>query len=456
MFRKVLVADRGDAALRVIRACREVGVPTVAAHSEADRDSLPVLLADESVCVGPAPAEDSYLNVSRLLSAAEITHCDALHPGAGPLADDPEFADATAAVGLKFIGPPADTLRLTADRLALRRLMQQHDIPVIPGSAAAVTSPSEAVQACIALGLPVVFKPVAAAARSLRVVRDESDLDAGFRLSQAEARAAPGAGLVYVEKFVASARHIEVTVLCDQDGFRVALPERDCSVQYRTRKLFDETPSPGLSPARRRRVVELALRAAAAIGVPGLLTVEFLADQRGECRFLKLNSRLPTGHAVTELLAGCDIGREQLRLAAGEALSESLRSLSAGSLQPGAGKGPVSGHAIGCRIYTENPDADFEASAGLVTDLHLPGGHDVRVDSILMPGCRVLPLYDALACRISVRAADRQRALDRLDAALGEVVIAGVTTTTAFYRRLIQGTRLRAGRFYTGTLDETE
>uniref|UniRef100_A0A7C4CE47 biotin carboxylase n=1 Tax=candidate division WOR-3 bacterium TaxID=2052148 RepID=A0A7C4CE47_UNCW3 len=455
MFKKVLVADRGDAALRVIRSCRELGIPTVAAHSEPDRDSLPVLLADESVCIGPAPAEDSYLNVSRLLSAAEITRCDALHPGTSRLADDPEFADATTAVGLKFIGPPAETLRLSADRIALRRLMQQHGIPVIPASAAAVTSPAEATQACVALGLPVVFKPVSSAARALRIVRDEKDIEAGFRLCQAEARAAPGEGLVYVEKFVANARHIEVTVLCDQDGEHLALPERDCSVQYRTRKLFDESPSPGLSPARRRRVAEMALKAAAAVGVPGILNVEFLADERGDCRFLKLNSRLPTGHAVTELLVGMDICREQIRLAADEGLPDSLRS--AKRLQPSASDSDTPfGHAVGCRIYAENPDADFEVSTGLVTDLHLPGGHDIRVDSVLVPGCRVLPLYDALVCRLTVRAADRSRALDRLDAALGEMVIAGVVTTVAFYRRLIQGSRLRAGRFYTGTLDEEE
>lgn len=453
MFRKVLVADRGDAALRIIRACRELGIPTVAAHSEGDRDSLPVLLADESVCVGPSPVEDSYLNVSRLLSAAEVTRCDALHPGTGMLADDPEFADATAAVGLKFIGPPAETLRLTADRLSLRRLMQQHNIPVIPGSAAAVTTPAEAAQACTALGLPLVFKPVSSAAHSLRVVRDERDLEAGFRLAQAEARAAPGEGLVYVEKLVVNARHIEVTVLCDQQGTRVVLPERDCSVQYRTRKLFDESPSPGLSPARRRRLAEMALQAASAVGIPGLLNVEFIADGRGDCRFLRLNSRLPTGHAVSELVTGCDVVREQIRLAAGESLPDRLRP-AAHARQSGSEFTTPRGHAIGCRIYAENPDADFEVSAGLVTDLHLPGGHDVRVDSVLVPGSRILPLYDTLLCRIAVRAADRPRALDRLDAALGEVIIAGVTTTTTFYRRLVQGSRLRAGRFYTGTLDE--
>jgi len=441
VFKKVLVANRGEVALRIVRACRELNVGSVVVYSEADRNSLPVTLADEAVCIGPAPLPDSYLNVSRILSAAEITNCDALHPGYGLLADSPEFAEATESCGLVFIGAAVETMRQTQDKLAGRALARSAGVPVVPGSESEVVRPDDAVRLCAELGYPVMVKAATGhGAVGKHVVRRERDLEPGLRLCQAEARAAFGDSRVYVEKLLANARHIEVQLLADRRGNLRALPERDCSVQFRYRKLAEESPSPAVSPPVRQRLAEWSVALARAAGLSTAGTVEFLADERGDCYFLELDCRLHIEHAVTEMITGCDIVHEQLRAAAGEELSRELVP-------------PVVGHALECRICAEDPDAGFEPTSGLLTEARLPAGPGVRVDTCVRPGCIIPAEYDSLIAKVVTWAQDRPSAIARMERALAETILEGIPTTTALQRRLMQSGRFRRGTLAIGMLD---
>ena len=443
MFKKVLVANRGEIALRIIRACREAGVPAVAAYSEADRDSLPVLVADEAVCIGPPASADSYLNVSRILSAAEITGCDALHPGYGFMSESAEFVEAAESVNVKFIGPSAPTIRLMGDKIEARRTVSAAGVPVLPGSEGEVRDSKEAARLCKELGYPVLVKAAAGGGgKGMRIVKREKDLESGFRMCQAEAKASFGDPRVYVEKYVSKAHHVEVQILADRNGRVVSLGERDCSAQRRHQKLLEEAPSPIVDDAMRDRLGSWAIAAARAAGYVSAGTVEFMVDKEGNCFFMEMNARLQVEHPVTEEVTGIDIVREQLRIAAGEPLD----------LPDDAGR--LRGHAIECRIYAEDPDMDFEPSPGLVTEVRMPGGPGIRVDSYLMPGYRVPPFYDPLVAKIISHGPDRETATARMDRALAETEIGGIATTIRFHRRLLRSGRFQRGQLTTADLDE--
>ena len=441
-FKKVLIANRGEVALRIIRACRELGVPSALVYSEADRDSLPVLVADEAVCIGPAPAPDSYLNVSRILSAAEITKADALHPGYGFLSESPEFAEATESCKITFIGPTVETLRLARDKIRLRQLACEAGLAIVPGSEGEVASAADAAKLAAELGYPVLVKAAAGHGGGMRLVKRDKDIETGFRMCQAEAKAAFGDGRVYIEKHLANARHIEIQLLADQQGNLAFLPERDCSVQFRYRKLLEESPSPAVNEPLRRTLGNQALAIGRAVGLTNAGTVEFLMDDKENCFFLELNCRLQIEHGVTETVTGLDIVQHQLRAAAGEPLALPA--------EPPA----ADGHAIECRINAEDPGAGFEPSSGLVTDVRMPGGPGIRVDSYLTPGYVVPSLYDTLLAKVIAWAPDRPQAIARMARALTETAVTGVTTTIALHRRLMESGRFRRGKLGIGMLDE--
>jgi len=441
-FKKVLIADRGEIALRIIRACRESGIGSVLAYSEPDRDSLPVLLADEAVCIGPGPAQDSYHNVSRVLSAAEITHCDAVHPGCGALADSPEFADATGSMGLRFIGPTPDAMRRVRDKIAARKLARESGLPLVAGSEGEVADVQEATRLCGELGFPVMVKAATGSGpKNKHVIRRDKDLETGFRMAQADAKAEFGDGRVYIEKLLSPSRHIEVPLIADSHGNVFALPERDCSVQFRSRKLLEESPSPAVTPELRRRLGEWAVALARATGLSNIAVVEFLCDEAGECHFIEMDCRLHYEHAVTEVVTGRDIVRLQLAAAGGEEihLTHPERFF---------------GHAIECRINAEDADAGFEPTSGLLTEVRLPGGPGIRVDSYLQAGYSVPSYYDTLLAKIIAWAPDRAQAITRMDRALAETALLGPATTLGLHRRLMQSGRFRRGKLAIGMLDE--
>jgi acetyl-CoA carboxylase, biotin carboxylase subunit len=442
-FKKVLIANRGEVALRIIRACRELGLPSALVYSEADRDSLPVLTADEAVCIGPSPAADSYLNVSRILSAAEITKADALHPGYGFLSESPEFVEATESCKVTFIGPTIETLRLARDKIRMRQIAREAGLSVVPGSDGEVATATDAAKLAGDLGYPVLVK--AAAGRGsggMRLVKREKDIETGFRMCQAEAKAAFGDGRVYIEKHLANARHVEIQLLADNKGNVAFLPERDCSVQFRYRKLLEESPSPAVSESLRRSLGNQALAIGRAVNLTNCGTVEFLMDDKENCFFLEINCRLPVEHAVSEVVTGIDIVQHQLFSAAGQQLDLPA--------EPPAPRG----HAVECRINAEDPDAGFEPSSGLVTDVRMPGGPGIRVDSYLAPGYVVPSLYEPLVAKVIAWAPDRTQAIARMARALSETAVTGVTTTVQLHRRLMESGRFRRGKLGIGMLDE--
>ncbi|MEO0078430.1 MAG: acetyl-CoA carboxylase biotin carboxylase subunit [candidate division WOR-3 bacterium] len=443
LFTKVLVANRGEIALRVIRALREMGIASVQVYSETDRDSLPVQAADEAVCIGPGPARQSYLNVARILSAANITGAQAIHPGYGFLSENPDFADAAVSSGIAFIGPSAATMRLLGDKIAARARMKQAGVPVVPGSDGPLSDLRQVASLCLDLGFPVLVKAAAGGGgKGMRIIRSADELEAGIRLCQAEARRSFDDERVYVEKYLSQARHIEVQVLADKSGRVVHLGERDCSAQRRHQKLVEESPAPGLAVETRRLLGNWAVAAARAAGYEGAGTVEFICAPDGQCYFMEMNARLQVEHPVTEMVTGVDIVQEQVRIAGGLPLSlvdntEVLR-----------------GHAIECRIYAEDPDADFQPVSGYVHDLLLPAGPGVRVDSALTPRSTVPPLYDPLVAKVIVWAPDRERAIARMERALAETRVEGIPTTVGFLRRLLRNPSFQKGRVTTSMLDE--
>ena len=420
MFRKVLIANRGEIALRVIRACRELGIRTVAVYSEADRESLHVRFADEDVCIGPASARESYLNIPRIISAAEITGADAIHPGYGFLAENAEFSEICERSDITFIGPNPTQIRLMGDKATARRTMQEVGVPIVPGTDV-LTDPAEALAQAEGIGFPVLIKASAGGGgKGMRVANTAEEFGRQFSMARNEAAAAFGDESVYIEKYLARPRHIEFQVLGDQHGRVIHLGERDCSVQRRHQKLIEEAPSPALTPELRARMGEAAVRGAKAIDYVGAGTIEFLLDSDGSFYFMEMNTRIQVEHPVTEVTTGYDLVKEQIRAAAGLPLSVV------------EGEVELRGHAIECRINAEDPTRNFAPSPGVIQTYHPPGGPGVRMDTHVYAGYRVPPFYDSLLAKVIVHGSTREEALARMRNALSTFVLEGLHTTIPF------------------------
>jgi acetyl-CoA carboxylase biotin carboxylase subunit len=424
VFEKILIANRGEIALRIHRACKEMGIATVAVHSTADTTAMHVRLADESVCIGPPPAAKSYLNIPSIIAACEITGANAIHPGYGFLSENARFAEIVAAHGITFIGPKPEHIRVMGDKIAAKRAVRAAGIPVVPGSEGALDTEGEAVAAADAIGYPVLIKAAAGGGgRGMKVARTREEVPEAFATARGEARAAFGDDQVYMERYLATPRHIEVQVIADAFGAVCHLGERDCSLQRRHQKLMEEAPSPAIDPSTRARIGGVVVEAIKAIGYLGVGTIEFLYED-GEFYFIEMNTRLQVEHPVTEAITDIDLVREQIRIAAGLPLSFSQEEIE------------FEGHAIECRINAENPRT-FMPSPGLVTDFHPPGGLGVRLDSALYAGYSIPPYYDSLAAKLIVHGRDRTECIARLRRCLGEMVVAGVETSIPLFQDLL-------------------
>ncbi|MBO9349025.1 acetyl-CoA carboxylase biotin carboxylase subunit [Chloroflexus sp. MS-CIW-1] len=443
MIRKVLVANRGEIAVRIIRACQELGIRTVAAYSTADRDSLAVRLADEAVCIGPPPPAKSYLNAPALISAALVSGCDAIHPGYGFLSENPYFAEMCADCKLTFIGPPPEPIRLMGDKAIGRETMRKAGVPTVPGSDGEVRSLEEAIDIARQIGYPVLLKPSGGGGgRGMRVAYDEADLQRAFSTARAEAEAAFGNGALLLEKYLTRVRHVEIQVLADQYGNAIHLGERDCSAQRRHQKIVEEAPSPAVTPELRARMGADAVRGITAIGYVNAGTLEFLLDEDGNYYFIEMNTRIQVEHPVTEQVTGVDLVRWQLLIASGERLTLRQEDIK------------ITRHAIECRINAEDPERDFLPASGEVEFYLPPGGPGVRVDSHLYPGYKPPGNYDSLLAKIITVGDTREEALNRMRRALHECVITGIKTTIPFQLALIDDPEFRAGRIHTGYVAE--
>jgi len=443
MFRKILIANRGEVALRVIRACRELGVTSVAVFSEADAESLHVRLADESVCIGPPKSRESYLNIPQIMSAAQITNADGIHPGYGFLAENAQFAEACEASGIIFIGPPVHAIRNMGDKAIARTLMRDSGVPVLPGSKGVLESAEEAATLASEIGYPVILKAKdGGGGKGMRVVQDPDEIERLYATAQAEAQAAFNSGAMYLEKFLVRPRHIEIQIVGDTQGHVVHLGERDCSIQRRHQKLVEEAPSPVLTPATRREMGHTAVQGALMIGYHSLGTMEFLFDEpSSRFFFMEMNTRLQVEHPVTEMVTGLDLVKLQIRIAAGEELPFDQSGVT------------FRGHAIECRINAENPDQGFRPSPGQATYFYLSGGPGTRIDSHLVAGATISPHYDSMVAKLITFGADREEALARMSRALFEARIEGIDTTIGFHRALMDHPDFRSGHYDTGFLD---
>ena len=434
MFDKILIANRGEIALRVHRACKEMGIATVAVHSEADAGAMWVRLADESVCIGPAPAAKSYLNIPAIIAAAEITGAQAIHPGYGFLSENARFAEIVGAHGYTFIGPKPEHITMMGDKITAKQAVKAVGIPVVPGSDGAVTTEEEAFAAAHEIGFPVLIKAAAGGGgRGMKVAQTEADLAEAVSTARAEARAAFGDDAVYMERYLQTPRHIELQVIADSFGNVCHLGERDCSLQRRHQKVLEEAPSPAIDPATRIRIGKVVVDAIKAIGYLGVGTIEFLYEN-GEFFFIEMNTRLQVEHPVTEAITGIDLVREQIRIAAGLPLSFRQEDI------------VFEGHAIECRINAENPKT-FVPSPGLVTDFHAPGGLGVRLDSAIYAGYSIPPYYDSLVGKLIVHGRDRAECVARVNRCLGEMVVGGIETTIPLFQDLLQQPDFLSGTY---------
>jgi acetyl-CoA carboxylase biotin carboxylase subunit len=442
LFKKVLIANRGEIALRVIRACHELGVRAVAVHSEADRDSLHVRFADEDVCIGPPPARESYLNIPRIMAAAEITGAEAIHPGYGFLAENAEFSEICARSEVVFIGPTPDQIRAMGDKATARRTMMEVGVPTVPGSEGVVLDPTEAARLAGEIGFPIMIKASAGGGgKGMRIAHEEAAFPKLLQAAQNEAGAAFGDTGVYLERYVQNPRHVEFQVFGDQHGRIIHLGERDCSIQRRHQKLVEEAPSPALTPELRGRMGEAAVKAAAAIGYIGAGTVEFLLDRDGNFYFIEMNTRIQVEHPVTEVTTGLDLVKEQIRVAAGEPLSFPDNGMR------------LRGHAMEFRINAEDPERNFAPSPGKITIFHPPGGPGVRLDTHAYAGYKVPPNYDSLLAKLIVSGNTREEAVVRARIALESFVIEGVSTTIPFLIEVTRDARFIRGEVDTGFLE---
>ena len=434
MFDKILIANRGEIALRVHRACKEMGISTVAVHSEADSNAMWVRLADESVCIGPAPAAKSYLHIPAIIAACEITGAQAVHPGYGFLSENARFAEIVNAHGFTFIGPKPEHIRMMGDKITAKQAVKAVGIPVVPGSDGAVTTEEEALTAAREIGFPVLIKAAAGGGgRGMKVAKTEEDLVEAVQTARAEAKAAFGDDAVYMERYLQTPRHIELQVIADSFGNVCHLGERDCSLQRRHQKVLEEAPSPALDAAARAKIGKVVVDAIKAIGYLGVGTIEFLYEN-GEFFFIEMNTRLQVEHPVTEAITGIDLVREQIRIAAGLPLSFKQSDI------------VFEGHAIECRINAEHPKT-FAPSPGLVTDYHAPGGLGVRMDSALFAGYSIPPYYDSLIGKLIVHGRDRDECIARLNRCLGEIVVGGIDTNIALFQDLLHQPDILSGAY---------
>lgn len=441
MFHKVLIANRGEIALRVIRACKELGIKTVAVYSTADKDSLHVKLADESVCIGPAPSLQSYLNINAIISAAELTDAEAIHPGYGFLSENAAFAEICENCGITFIGPSSESMRIMGDKISARQAVIKEDVPILPGTKEGVNDVNEAIKIAKGIGFPVIIKATAGGGgRGMKIVHSPATLPNAFATARAEAQAGFGNPEVYIEKYCEEPRHVEIQIMADKHGNVVHLGERDCSIQRRHQKIIEEAPCPVMTPALRKAMGDAAVRAAKAVGYDSVGTVEFLLDKNMNFYFMEMNTRVQVEHPVTEMITGIDIVREQIRSAAGHKLRYKQGDIK------------IHGHAIECRINAEDP-VKFTPCPGKITGYHTPGGLGVRVDSFVYSQYSVVPHYDSLISKLIVHADTREDAIRRMARALDEYIIEGIKTTIPFHKRIMANKDFMEGLVDTAFLE---
>ncbi|GMU94009.1 MAG: acetyl-CoA carboxylase biotin carboxylase subunit [Candidatus Hydrogenedentota bacterium] len=441
MFRRILIANRGEIAVRIIRACRESGITSIAVYSQADQDCLHASLADESICIGPPAATESYLHMPAIITAAEICDAHAIHPGYGFLSENAKFASMCRECNIGFIGPSPEAIALSGDKSACRDKVKSAGVPVVPGSEGLVKSPQEALAVAKQIGFPVLVKASAGGGgKGMRIAHNDVALQKAVTMAATEAQAAFGDDGVYIEKFLENARHVEIQVLGDEHGRIVTLGERECTIQRRHQKLIEETPSARLTNSMRAKMSKAAYRAARAIGYSNAGTVEFLVAQDGQFYFIEFNARIQVEHPVTEEVTGIDLVKEQIRIAAGEPLGySSVRA---------------QGHAIEARVYAEDPEANFAPSPGQIQRCHIPGGPGIRVDSHIFPGYTIPRYYDSLLAKVIARGRDRDEAINRLAGALQEFTVVGAKTTANLCARILQSDRFRRGDLSTDLIDQ--
>ena len=444
MFHKILIANRGEIALRIIRACKEMGIKSVAVHSEADQDALHVSLADESICIGPTASADSYLNMKAIISAAEIADADAIHPGYGFLSENAEFAEVCEQCGITFIGPTADNMRRMGDKITARQTVTEAGVPILPGTNKSIETVEEAQEIADGIGYPVIIKASAGGGgRGMKIVHSPASLGNALATARTEAQAGFGKADVYIEKFCEHPRHVEIQVLGDKHGHVIHLGERDCSIQRRHQKLIEESPCPALTPELREEMGCCAVAAAKAVGYSSAGTVEYLLDTDGSFYFMEMNTRVQVEHPVTEMVTGVDIIKEQINSAAGLPLRYQQDDIK------------ISGHAIECRINAEDPDK-FTPFPGKITGYHTPGGMGVRIESAMYDQYTVLPHYDSMIGKLIVHADTRAEAIQRMACALDEYIIEGIKTTIPFHQRMMSNKEFKDGNFDTNFLERVK
>ncbi len=440
MFNKILIANRGEIALRVIRSCKELGIKTVAVYSEADRDSLHVNFADEAVCIGPPPGRESYLNIPRIIAAAEITNADAIHPGYGFLAENAKFSEICESSGIKFIGPKPDMITAMGDKASAKDTMKKAGVPVVPGSDGVIDDPKVAREVAESIGYPVIIKATAGGGgKGMRLAWDGEEFERQYQMARTEAASAFGNGAVYIEKYVEQPRHVEFQIMGDQHGEVIHLGERECSIQRRHQKLIEESPSPVVDQDLRERMGAAAIKGAKSVRYEGAGTIEFLVDKNKNFYFMEMNTRIQVEHPVTEQVTGMDLVKEQINIAAGARVSKK--------------KLKQTGHAIECRINAEDPYKEFRPNPGTISGFHCPGGYGVRVDSHAYVGYRIPPYYDSLLAKLIAFGATREETIDRMYRALEEFVVEGIATTIPFHMKVMKDERFRNGEFDTHFLD---
>jgi len=445
LFNKILIANRGEIALRILRACQELNVKTVAIYSEADADSLHVRFADEVVCIGPPPSSESYLNMVRIISAAEVTGADAVHPGYGFLAENPEFAEICEECNIQFIGASADVIRKMGNKSEAKETMKKSGVPVVPGSEGVIKDLFHAKSLAKDITYPVMLKAVAGGGgRGMRIVKSDSELEMNFMMASAEAEGAFGNAELYMEKFIPNPRHIEIQVMADAHGNVVHYGERECSIQRRHQKLLEEAPSVAINAELRKHMGELAVKGCQGVNYIGAGTIEFLLDDQKNFYFMEMNTRIQVEHPVTEMIYSRDLLKDQIRVAAGEPLGYEQKDIK------------MQGHAIECRINAEDWERNFMPNPGHINNVHFPGGPGIRVDTHIYSGYNIPPFYDSLVSKLIAHGKDREEAITRLRRSLDEFVLEGVKTTIPFHRKLIDHRDLKSGKFDTGFLERTK